>query len=190
VAKALGARAAFTGRSLHALREVPEAVAALGEMKAPARRAMACLTALLLGRGVTADGVSERLHLDRFAARELRSAERYLRLWPGGFGPARRDGDLREQLREAGFGAVAALWLTAPDEDAREALAHYWRTLRQVRADISATQFKALGHRPGPAYNHALQAAIRAKLNDGADAAAQFETARQTLEHHQMQGEQ
>ena len=178
---ALGARGAFTRRTLRALDEIPAALEALGEVGRPQSRAVACLAALLLSRGVQAETVITRLHLDRATARELRSAGRYLRLWPRGFRAAPRRGDLWEQLREAAFGAIIALWLATTDADVRSALATYRRELAGAQADIGAADLVALGHRPGPAFGEALRAALRAKLNDNADRDAQLAAARDAI---------
>lgn len=181
VARALGARAVFTRRSLKALEETPEALEQLGETDDGQRRLVACLAAALLSRGVDAEQVITRLHLTRFIARELRAAQRYLELWPRGFAPAARPGDLWEQLREASFGGVVALWLASLDAGAREALARYWRTLRDATPDIGADEFKAGGYAPSPAFAEALRAATRAKLDENADRAAQLAAARRVL---------
>lgn len=181
VPAALGARGAFTRRTLTALDEIPAALEALGEAERPQSRAVACLAALLLSRGVRAETIITRLHLDRATARELRSAERYLRRWPRGFRPAKRRGDLWEQLREATFGAIIILWLATTDAEARAALTVYRRELEGAKADIAAAELVALGYRPGPAFGDALRAALRAKLSDNADRDGQLAAARAAI---------
>lgn len=182
IARALGVRVAFSRRALRALREVPAALKALGEAADPRARAVACLVALLLGRNVEAVQVIERLHLDRFTARELRGAERALRTWPEGFRPEARPGDLWAQLREADFGAVTMLWLANPSPTVRKALVTFWRDLRPTKPDFDLDDLRALGFRPGVLFGEAVQAALRAKLNDRAGRDGQLAVAREVLQ--------
>lgn len=182
VARALGARQAFTRRSLRALEQVPDAVRRFGETSHPNRRAVACLAALLLGRAVTADRVIHQLHLDRFMARDLRSAARFLEMHAGGFRPARQDGELWEQMREADFGGIAALWFACDDETDRRALERYWTHLRHCQPDFDPRTLRELGYPPGPAFGDALRAAVRAKLDRGVDADEQLAVARVLLD--------
>lgn len=177
VAHALGARAAFTRRALDALRQVPEALHAFGEEAVAQHRAAACLTALLLGRGVEAQMVITRLHLDRATARELRGAQRALKEWPEGFRPAPGLGDLWDQLHGQGIGAVLALWLATDDPQVRDALVCYWTRLREVRPDITAADLQATGRELRRLWGPAFAAAIRAKLNSRADRPAQLAAA-------------
>ncbi len=181
IARALGAGAAFTRRALKGLDDVLDGLAALGEARSAEHRSLACLCALLLGHRVTADAIINRLHLDRFAARGLRSAERFLKTWPSGFEPARRDGDLWGQLRECDFSAVMALWLSTDDAQVREALARYWRRLRGSKPDFSTQRLADLGYPQGPALGQALREAVRVKLSDGASADRQFAVAGDVL---------
>ncbi len=181
VTRALGARAAFTRRALQALDELPLALDLFDQAHDPRSRTVGCLAALLLGRGVEAEQVIDRLHLDRPAARELRGAQRLLRQWPRGFVAAARPGDLWDQLREAGFGAIIALWLATRESRSRAALVRYWRELAGTGPDIAAGDLRALGYRPGPGFGRAIQAAIRAKLDHAADRAEQLSVAAEAL---------
>lgn len=181
LAHALGARAAFTRRTLEALRRVPAALAAFGEEQVPAHRAVACLTALLLGRGVEAQMIITRLHLERRIARELRGAQRALKEWPGGFRPAQGEGDLWAQLHGQGIGAMLGLWLATDDPQAQAALVRYWRALRTVRPDITAADLQATGRELRRFWGPAFAAAIRAKLNGQATRKQQLAAAREEI---------
>jgi tRNA nucleotidyltransferase (CCA-adding enzyme) len=183
VAKALGARAAFTRRAIAALGEVQDALLALGEAGHPDSRAVCCLCALMLGRGVVAEEVITRLHLDRPVSRGLRGAERFLQQWPRGFAPADRPGDLWEQLHEATFGGVAALWLASASDGSRRALEDYWLRIRGASPDFDPSVLARPGVRPGPLFGQAIRAAIRAKLNEGLGAEEQLQVARRIVEH-------
>ena len=181
VARALGARPAFTRKSLRALELVPEAVRRLGETGRPNRRAVACLAALLLGRAVTAERVIHQLHVDRFMARDLRSAARFLEMHAAGFCPAATDAELWDQLREADFGGIAALWLVSREDHHRCALERYWTHLRHCRPDFDPNLLRELGYPPGPGFGEALRAAVRAKLEQGLGAEDQLTLARELL---------
>jgi tRNA nucleotidyltransferase (CCA-adding enzyme) len=177
VARALGASTAFSRRSLRALAAVSEALADLGLADRPQSRALACLAALLLGRGIQPGSVAERLHLTRPLARELAAARRYLDAWPGGLHAPASDAAVLRLLRGAGEGPVLALWLASESQRARAALRDYWHALRHVRPDFPLAELQRLGHSAGPHYAAALAAAVDAKLERGADASEQLEAA-------------
>lgn len=175
--KALGAQRLFSKATLRALARVPGSLAALGEASCPTYRAVACLATMLLQQIASADLIVERLHLTRQIGRELRSAERFIGLYPNGLRPARRPGDLWYQLHEASFGGIVGLWLASDDAEAKQALQRFWLELRHEKLDIAAGDLRASGHRPGPHFGAALRGAMRAKLNDGLGREGQLATA-------------
>lgn len=177
IARAVGAGAAFSRRSLRALDAVPEALADLGLANMPRSRALACLAALLLGRGVQPGVITQRLHLTRPLSRELAAARRYLDDWPGGLSAPEADAALLRLLRGAGEGPVLALWLASESQRARAALSRYWHVLRHVRPDFPLAELSRLGHAPGPLYAEALAAAIDAKLSRNTGPAEQLAAA-------------
>jgi len=183
VARAMGARAAFTPTALAALEQVPEGLKRFRAGHDPQARALACMAALLVGRGVAADRMVERLHLDRLTARELRSAQRFLGAWPGGFAPGQRDGDLWEQLRETTFAAAFALWLANDDAQVREVVQRYWHELRHTRPDFDAARLADMGFGPSPHFGDALRVAVLSKLNRGAGPDEQLTAAARVLRH-------
>lgn len=178
VVRGLGARGAFTRRTCRGLAELPEALVSLGENENPRSRMLGCLSALLLSRGVQADEVAARLHLDRDTTRQLRAAERYLSLWPRGYVAAERAGDVWRELRGACLGAILALWLSTSDARSRQALALYWLRLRHTRADIDPRELLPSGARPGPLLGEALARACWLKLNENASPEEQLSAAR------------
>jgi len=64
----------------------------------------------------------------------------------------------------------------------RARVEHFQRQLRRAVPDVTGEDLKSLGHRPGPSFRLALEAALRAKLDQGASRDEQFEAARAVLE--------
>jgi hypothetical protein len=74
-----------------------------------------------------------------------------------------------------------ALW-TVLDQDARVRLEHYWRDLRGTCADIDGSDLIAAGHEPGPNFSAALDSALAAKLDGGANRAEQLRVADERID--------
>jgi len=77
--------------------------------------------------------------------------------------------------------AALAAW-TVLDDSARARLERYWRELRGASAEIDGADLIAAGYTPGPRFTAALEAGLAAKLDGGADRAAQLAVALNTLD--------
>jgi len=77
--------------------------------------------------------------------------------------------------------AAPATW-TVLDDAARTRLERYWRELRGASAEIDGADLIALGYEPGPGFAAALEAALVAKLDEGAGRERQLAVARELLE--------
>jgi len=91
-----------------------------------------------------------------------------------------RPSDIVSALRWMRPESALALW-SAMDEDSREPLERFWRHWRGTCADIDGSDLIAVGHEPGPGFTEALDAALAAKLNEGANRAEQLRVAGRTL---------
>jgi tRNA nucleotidyltransferase (CCA-adding enzyme) len=87
-------------------------------------------------------------------------------------------------LRDLPPAAWLALWAAHPA--ARENPGRF-AGLRGTRADLTGDDLQAAGYSPGPAFREALEAALTAKLDHGADRSQQFQVARNVLEQMQQQ---
>ena len=76
--------------------------------------------------------------------------------------------------------AALAAW-TVLDAEGRARLERYWHELRGTCVEISGTDLIAGGHRPGPGFTGALDAALKAKLDEGADREQQLSIALKAL---------
>ncbi len=76
--------------------------------------------------------------------------------------------------------AALAAW-TILDRPGRARLERYWHELRGTCVEISGTDLIAGGHRPGPGFTGALDAALKAKLDEGADREQQLSIALKAL---------
>jgi tRNA nucleotidyltransferase (CCA-adding enzyme) len=89
---------------------------------------------------------------------------------------AATDSELFFALRGTRAEVALAAW-TALDDDGRERLQRYWREMRGAAADIDGADLIAAGYEPGPGFTQALEAALAAKLDQGANRAAQLRVA-------------
>ncbi len=85
-------------------------------------------------------------------------------------------------LRGSVSAALLAGW-AAGNLNVRRNLKRYHRQLADVEADVTGTDLVALGYRPGPPFTAALDAALRAKLDDGADREKQMAAAVHVLQN-------
>lgn len=81
--------------------------------------------------------------------------------------------------------ALLALWVRCPQ--ARPSVERFWGLSRCL--DINGDDLQAEGFPPSPGFKVALEAALRAKLDEGADRARQLAVAREALEEWQSEHE-
>jgi tRNA nucleotidyltransferase (CCA-adding enzyme) len=86
---------------------------------------------------------------------------------------------LHAALRDLPPAAWLALWAAHPG--ARESLRRF-AGLLDTHADLTGDDLQAAGYAPGPAFREALEAALTAKLDQGADRGQQLQVARNVLE--------
>lgn len=172
--------AAAAPRACEAAALLPQAARALGIDLTDAGPMSTCLG--------TYAGLSEqdpvqlagRLKLDASARDTVCEAAGLLRNRPRVLTHGASDSATFFALRGVTPGAALALW-TVLDDDARLRLEHYWRDLRGAGADIDGADLIAAGNEPGPGFTEALEAALVAKLDEGADRAGQLAVALATL---------
>ncbi len=84
-------------------------------------------------------------------------------------------------LRGSVGAALLAGW-AAGNANVRSNLKRYHRELADVEADVTGDDLVARGYRPGPSFKAALEAALKAKLDDGADREEQMTAAAHVLD--------
>lgn len=117
-----------------------------------------------------------RLMLRRATRRSVRQAARLICSPPEALVTGGCDSELYFALQGTSPPAALALW-TVLDQHARERLELYWRQLRLVSADIDGNDLAAVGCAPGPCFAAGLQAALQAKLDEGASPERQLAAA-------------
>lgn len=160
---------------------LPAALTALGLELEEIAPLSACLGIYAAWAGVEPTVLSERLMLDAGEGRDLATAARLVAEPPEALLAEAPDSVLHAALRGLPATAIAAGW-AALDAAMRTRLERYWRRLRDVAADITGEDLIAAGHQPGPAFGAALEAALVAKLDHGADREEQLALAREVLE--------
>ncbi|MFW5867136.1 MAG: CCA tRNA nucleotidyltransferase [Armatimonadota bacterium] len=133
--------------------------------------------------GLSDEGAAElavRLMLDASARDAVMQAAALIGRPPVVLSEAAADSELFFALRGVRQASAVALW-TVLDEAARGRLERYWRELRGVCSDVRGSDLIAAGRDPGPGFAKALDAALRAKLDDGAERAAQLAAALNAL---------
>jgi len=140
----------------------------------------ACLGIYAGQARVDLQALGERLMLDAGETRELAAAARLLAEPPEALHTEASDSALHAALRGLSPTAAAAGW-AALDADTRGRLERYWHRLRNVAADITGQDLIGAGREPGPAFGAALEAALVAKLDHGADRDEQLALALEML---------
>ena len=88
---------------------------------------------------------------------------------------------LYASLRGSGSAALLAGW-AAGNLNVRSNLKRYHLELADVEADVTGDDLLARGYRPGPTFRAALEAALKAKLDDGANREGQMTAAVRVLD--------
>ncbi len=148
------------------------AAMALGVEPDGATAMVACLGLYAAGAGVGPEELGERLMLSGSERAGLAQACRL-----SGHPPQALQGDgAKSELFFAleGTGAAGALACWAATSDARERLEHWWLELRSAAADVTGEDLISAGFEAGPEFAGALRAALAAKIDAGADRAAQM----------------
>jgi tRNA nucleotidyltransferase (CCA-adding enzyme) len=143
------------------------------------------LAALGLLAGEQAAQVAEACGLSLDARESVTAAARMAATPPPvAFAAEAKSSTLHAALRD--IPAAGLLALSAAHPGARANLER-WRSGAPWQADVTGDDLLAAGHSPGPAFRGALQAALDAKLDDGADRSRQLQVALGALERTQPQ---
>jgi len=120
--------------------------------------------------GLSAEGPADlavRLMLDAQVRDDIMQGAALIKHPPAVLGRPASDSELFFALRGVRQPAAVALW-TALDDDGRKGLRRYWRRLRGVCCDVRGHDLIEAGRVPGPGFSAALDAALRAKLDEDA----------------------
>ncbi|MBD3293228.1 MAG: hypothetical protein GF393_09905 [Armatimonadia bacterium] len=124
--------------------------------------------------------LAERLMLDAAAGHALTQAAALVGDPPDVLSCEARCSDTFCALCTLHPAGALAMW-TVLDGTGRRRLERYWHDLRGACADIDGSDLIAAGHEPGPGFAAALDAALAAKLDEGANRAEQLRVADERL---------
>lgn len=168
---------------------LPGALNALGLAREDIVPLSACLGIYAALADVEPELLAGHLMLDTGEARELAASARLVAEPPEALREDASDAAVHAALRGLSATAAVAGWC-ALDAEARATIEHYWHHLRDVTADITGEDLIAAGYRPGPAFASALEAALAARLDRGADRDEQLAVALSVLKAQDHVGPQ
>ncbi|MGI5818724.1 MAG: hypothetical protein ACOX9R_11575 [Armatimonadota bacterium] len=160
---------------------VPEAAEGLGIGLSEIEPMSACLAVYVGLSEQGAAGLAVRLMLEACARDAILQGSALIARPPGVLSRPARNSELFFALRGLRPEAAVALWTVLRDDE-RARLGHYWGALRGACVEIAGTDLIAAGRRPGPRFSEALQAALEAKLDEGADREKQLAIALSVLD--------
>jgi tRNA nucleotidyltransferase (CCA-adding enzyme) len=141
---------------------------------------VACLGLYASGAAVKPEELGERLMLDGGERAGLAQACRLSEQPPQALRGDGADSDLFSALEGTGAAGALACWAATTREE-RERLERWWLELRGTVADVSGEDLISAGFEAGPRFAGALRAALAAKIDAGADRAAQMRAATDAL---------
>lgn len=143
----------------------------------PAERALAAL-GMLAGEHV--GEVARAFELSLAQRDAVQAAAAMVSSPPAAVFPAEaKSSTLHEVLRRVPRAGILALWASHPGTRGN---LRRWLAASPWQADVTGDDLMASGYPPGPGFREALEAALRAKLDDGADRQGQLQAALQALE--------
>lgn len=143
----------------------------------PADRAWATVGMLA---GELAGQVAETFELSLAQREAVQAAAAMVSSPPAAvFAATAKSSTLHAALRGVPWAGILALWASHPG--ARDSLKR-WLAASPWQADITGDDLVASGYPAGPGFREALEAALRAKLDDGADRCGQLQVALRVLE--------